>query len=112
MDRKGIPDPGPFTFTGRLIALDSRTGKIAWEVDGVDGSLLALSTEHDALVVGAESSTGLVADRGGPLAVYRASNGEKLWETGAGSKRPIPTAKLVTSCAPGSARAWMWLCAR
>ena len=36
-----------------------------------------------------EPASGLHADRGGQLAVFRADTGEKLWETGAGSSRPM-----------------------
>ncbi len=80
---------------GRLFALDLRTGKTLWEVDEVTGSLLALSAEHNALVVGNEASTGLIADRAGPLTVYRPADGEKLWETGAGSRRPILNGRQI-----------------
>ncbi len=86
---------------GRLIALDAGSGQVLWEIDNVSGSLLAHSAKHDALVMSNEPAGQLHADRGGLLAVFRAGSGEKLWETGAGSSRPMLNGGKIVL--PGSA---------
>jgi outer membrane protein assembly factor BamB len=62
---------------GPLVALNSETGKVAWKTDAKTGfgKTIAVSLEHDVLVMG-----------DGKLAAFKASNGRKLWE-GATSKR-------------------------
>jgi len=74
---------------GRLIALDATSGEIVWQLDQVEGSLLAYHAGRDALVMSNEPSSRLFADRGGSLVVYNGSTGEERWQTGAGSSRPI-----------------------
>jgi len=77
---------------GRLVALDAQTGRVAWEV-GTDvfGTLLALSTKHDVLWMGYQSTRfQLDSERGGRMAAYRASDGTRLWDAAARyASRPI-----------------------
>lgn len=67
---------------GKLIALDAATGKQIWKSDrDAFGTMLAFSPQHDALLMGYQSTRfKLPSEVGGRLAVFRGSNGEPLWE--------------------------------
>jgi len=77
---------------GKLIALDARTGTVVWtRAEGIYGTVLALSEEHDALLMGYQyTSFRLASELGGRLAAFRASDGSPLWEIKASySSRPL-----------------------
>jgi len=67
---------------GKLIALDARTGKVVWShAEGVYGTLLALSEEHDVLLMAYQyTSFRLASELGGRLAAFRASDGSRVWD--------------------------------
>ncbi|QDU28111.1 outer membrane biogenesis protein BamB [Anatilimnocola aggregata] len=67
---------------GRLVALDSSTGEIVWKGErDAFGTMLALSPQHDALVMGYQSTRfKLPSEIGGKLAVIRASTGQEMWK--------------------------------
>ena len=67
---------------GRLIALDVATGKQIWKSDrDAFGTMLAFSPQHDALLMGYQSTRfKLPSEVGGRLAVFRGSTGKPLWE--------------------------------
>lgn len=66
---------------GRLVALDSATGKIAWKSENAFGTMLAYSQAHDALLMGFQSTRfKLPSEVGGKLAVFRGTSGDRLWE--------------------------------
>ena len=60
--------------TGRLVCLDARTGKVLWKTaDDIFGTLLALSEQHDVLVMSYQpTSFKLDSELGGRLAAFRA----------------------------------------
>jgi outer membrane protein assembly factor BamB len=66
---------------GELIALDAATGTEAWRVGEVYGTLLALSPEHDVLLMMYQHTRfKLASEVGGRMSAYRASTGEPLWD--------------------------------
>lgn len=67
---------------GALVALDAAGGKVLWRNDeDVFGTLLALSVEHDALVMGLPIMRrgNLLCDLFTKLAAHRSSDGKRLW---------------------------------
>ena len=81
---------------GSLVALDAKTGTELWREDkGIDGTLLALSVEDDALLMSFQRTHfRLDSERGRRLAVYSASTGKKLWEN---NKANYITRPLITN---------------
>ncbi len=67
---------------GQLVALDVVTGKQIWKSDrDAFGTMLAFSPQHDALLMGYQSTRfKLPSEVGGRLAVFRGSTGERLWD--------------------------------
>jgi outer membrane protein assembly factor BamB len=67
---------------GTLIALDQATGKTTWKSEGdAWGTMLAYSQEHDALLMGYQSTRfKLPSEVGGKLAVFRGTSGKPLWQ--------------------------------
>lgn len=67
---------------GQLIALDVATGEQIWKSDReAFGTMLAFSPQHDALLMGYQSTRfKLPSEVGGRLAVFRGSTGKPLWE--------------------------------
>jgi outer membrane protein assembly factor BamB len=77
---------------GELLSLDAATGKPLWKVsDDVFGTVLAVSVKHDALLMTYQPTAfRLPSEVGGRLAVFRASNGQRLWDEAAKySSRPL-----------------------
>jgi outer membrane protein assembly factor BamB len=67
---------------GKLVALNAETGETLYEQTGsIYGTLLALSPEHDVLIMTQQYTRFKVASEiGGQLAAFRASTGERLWD--------------------------------
>ncbi len=67
---------------GTLLALDAASGQVAWKAAGdAFGTMLAYSQEHDALLMGYQSTRfKLPSEVGGKLAVFRGTSGTPLWE--------------------------------
>jgi outer membrane protein assembly factor BamB len=67
---------------GRLVTLEADTGKILWKGERTAfGTMLALSSQHDALVMGYQSTRfKLPSEIGGKIAVYEATSGKELWQ--------------------------------
>ena len=77
---------------GALVALDMETGQPQWKADeGIYGTMLALSEEHDVLLVAYQNTRfKLDSEIGGRMAAFRASDGEPLWDIEAQyGSRPI-----------------------
>jgi len=77
----GTPKPVS-TSAGAMVALDARTGQLLWRNDkDVFGSLLALSVEHDMLVMGFPIMRrgNFVSDLFTRLAAHQASDGKRIW---------------------------------
>ncbi len=68
--------------TGKLVALDLRTGQIAWEVQqDIFGTVLAASAENDVLLMSYQPTAfRLDSELGGKLAAFRTSDGSRLWD--------------------------------
>jgi len=68
--------------TGELFAFDACTGKVAWRTpDDVYGTVLALSVEHDTLLMCYQPTRfRLGSEIGGKFRAYRASDGHRRWE--------------------------------
>ncbi|MCK5806249.1 MAG: PQQ-binding-like beta-propeller repeat protein, partial [Lentisphaeria bacterium] len=78
--------------TGKLVALDADTGRRVWTVDkAIYGTLLALSEEHDVLLMSYQDTAfKLISEQGGRMAAFKASTGEQLWDSKLAYKsRPI-----------------------
>jgi outer membrane protein assembly factor BamB len=83
---------------GELLALDAASGTVQWRTDeGISGTLLALSTRHNALVMGYQSTRfKLPSETGGSLTGFRASDGKRLWEQKASYiTRPVINDEMV-----------------
>jgi outer membrane protein assembly factor BamB len=67
--------------TGVLLALDLRTGREVWRQEkDIYGTVLALSTKHDALLMSYQPTRfKLPSEKGGQLGAFRASDGRLLW---------------------------------
>ncbi len=102
-DGSASPDDHP---EGTLVALDAETGKTLYRKrGGIFGTLLALSAEHDVLVMTYQFTRfALISDFGGRMAGFDAADGERLWDVQTGirvgqdypySSRPIINARTV-----------------
>lgn len=97
-ERRGVKPPKQ--PTGTLIALDANNGKVLWKSSkNIYGTMLALSTEHDVLLMCYQPSHyRLRSERGGRMAAYRASSGKILWNIRANYRtRPILNGKTIYS---------------
>ena len=77
--------------TGKLVALNARTGAIAWENDReIYGTMLALSQQHGVVLMSYQPTRfRLDSEAGGRMAVFRADDGTRLWDIKAGyNSRP------------------------
>ncbi|MBC8356134.1 MAG: PQQ-binding-like beta-propeller repeat protein [Planctomycetes bacterium] len=78
--------------TGELIALDAKTGKQSWySIDNIFGTTVAYSAEHDVVLMCYQpTSFRLPSEVGGKMTAFRASTGERLWDSKANYKtRPL-----------------------
>jgi outer membrane protein assembly factor BamB len=90
--KRGIPDKGFVHPVGKLVALDLASGKVVWESDDdIFGTLLALSEEHQTLVMCYQDwRFKLVSELGGRLAAFDTATGRRRWDIRAPySTRPI-----------------------
>ena len=80
--RRGKPDEGARHPAGKLVALDTASGREVWtSSEDIFGTLLALSVEHDTLVMAYQDwRFKLASESGGRLAAFEASTGTKRWD--------------------------------
>ena len=65
---------------GELIALDAETGREAYRISDATGTMLALGTKHDVLLMAYQSTRfRLPSEKQASMSAYRASTGEPLW---------------------------------
>ncbi len=90
---------GPKHPTGVLLALDSETGKVRWrDENDIFGTTLAVSTEHDVLLMGYNHiGFARASDWPGGMRAYRASTGKLLWESKQSSMRPAIVGRTIYS---------------
>jgi outer membrane protein assembly factor BamB len=74
--------PWPKHPTGTLLALDAASGKVKWQrTENIYGTMLALSTEHDTLLMGYQpAGYGLASEGGSRLGAFTASSGKPLYD--------------------------------
>jgi len=68
--------------TGTLVALAAADGGLVWKSsEDIYGTMLALSVEHDVLLMSYQSSAfKLASELGGRMRAFRASDGGRLWD--------------------------------
>ncbi len=93
--RKGRPDG---ETAGALVCLDAATGKEVWkETDNIRGTMLALSSAHNVVMIGYQpSSFRLASEIGGRIATHQLSDGSPLWEQKANyASRPLIVGQTI-----------------
>lgn len=78
---------------GTLVALDLESGKQEWRHDDdIYGTMLAVSEEHDILLMAYQSTRfSLSSELGGRMTAWRASEGSRLWDV----REPYLTRPLI-----------------
>ena len=88
----GTQDAGTGNRPGKLVAIDTETGEVRGiSSNNIYGTLLALSTENDVLVMTCQFTRfRLPSERGGRMTGFRASDLTQLWDvpTGIGADNP------------------------
>lgn len=79
--RRGKAKEAEKHLNGELVCMNAQTGAVRWKVEDVWGTVLSLSTRHDALLMCYQSSHyTLPSERGGRIMALRASDGKPLWD--------------------------------
>lgn len=95
--RKGRRDVQPFP-PGTLVSLDAKTGRELWRnADNIWGTLLALSTEHNVLVMAYQNTAfKLRSELGGRMAAFGGADGKRVWDVEAAYKsRPMLSGRKI-----------------
>ncbi len=90
-DREKKPESKEHS-TGRLLALDTRTGEEIWsDASDIYGTLLAMSETHNVLLMSYQPTRfRLDSEIGGRMTALDASSGKRLWDVKAGfDSRPM-----------------------
>jgi hypothetical protein len=95
--RRGTPDPGDVHPSGTLVALDAADGKVLWRTDDAYGTVLALSEEHDVLLMCYQDwRFKLASELGGRMAAFDAATGKARWDIQAAySTRPVLNGRTI-----------------
>jgi outer membrane protein assembly factor BamB len=83
---------------GELVALSLATGKQAWRCpERVYGTMLAVSTAHDVLLMSYQPTRYRLPSEGGRrMAAFRASTGRRVWDIEAGyASRPLINGRTI-----------------
>jgi hypothetical protein len=101
---RGVPDPGDVQPPGALVAIDISQGETLWKTDDdVYGTVLALSEEHETLVMCYQDwRFKLASELGGRMTALDAASGERKWDIKADCvTRPILNGRTIY-CQPGA----------
>ncbi len=95
--RIGTPDPDDEHPPGTLLALDTADGKVLWRTDDAYGTLLALSEEHDVLLMCYQNwRFKLASELGGRMAAFDAATGKPQWDLQAAyTTRPVINGRTI-----------------
>jgi len=68
--------------TGKLVALDARTGKTLWQnEDDIYGTMLAVSAKHQLILMSYQPTRyRLDSERGSRMAAFRTESGQRVWD--------------------------------
>ncbi|HND53158.1 MAG TPA: PQQ-binding-like beta-propeller repeat protein, partial [Pirellulaceae bacterium] len=79
------PASGAKQAAGRLLAIDTATGKVVWKSESeAFGTMLAYSPQHDSLLMAYQSTRfKLPSEVGGKIAVFRGATGRQVWSKAA-----------------------------
>jgi outer membrane protein assembly factor BamB len=84
--------------TGKLVALDPRTGKVEWKNDdNIYGTMLAVSQQHNVILMSYQPTRfRLDSETGGRMAAFRTDSGARLWDIEAKySARPMLSDRTI-----------------
>jgi len=96
--RRGVPDPGSEHPLGSLIALDADSGQVVWRNDeDIYGTLLALSVEHETLLMCYQDwRFKLASEIGGRMSAFDTRDGRRRWEVQASyGTRPVVNGRTI-----------------
>ena len=95
--KRGVPDPGDVHPGGTLVALDATDGRVLWRTEDVYGTVLALSEEHDTLLMCYQDwRFKLASELGGRISAFEAATGKPKWEVEADySTRPVLNGRTI-----------------
>ena len=95
--RRRAKKPVPKHPTGVLFALDAQTGQMKWRDDrNIYGTTLAVSTEHDVLLMGyGRVGFARPSESGQGMRAYRTSTGKRLWESKNWGARPAIVGRTI-----------------
>ena len=95
--RRGEAAPAPPHAPGKMLALDAKTGQQVWASENAFGTLLIFSEPHELLIACYQATRfKLPSEVGGRMAVYRATNGELVWDHKVDyATRPLLNGRLI-----------------
>ena len=95
--RRGTPDPGDVHPSGTLLALDAADGHVLWKTGDAYGTMLALSEEHDVLLMCYQDwRFKLASELGGRMTAFDAATGKVKWDVEADyATRPVLNGRTI-----------------
>ncbi|MFH1920374.1 MAG: PQQ-binding-like beta-propeller repeat protein [Planctomycetota bacterium] len=102
--KRGVPDPGDVHPAGALVTLDAAGGDLLWKSDDdIYGTLLALSPEHETLLMCYQDwRFKLASELGGRMTAFDAATGSRRWDRKTDAvTRPILNGRTIY-CQPGA----------
>ncbi len=79
--RRGVPDADDVHPDGTLVALDAASGDVLWRSGGAYGTVLALSSQYETLLMCYQNwRFKLASERGGRMAAFDAASGRRRWD--------------------------------